>query len=386
MKIDKGDPGHWLILLRQGLYTLLAICARHLQAKPRGPVVVLYGHQLSGNLKALYEKWQHSYTDAFDCYFLSLDPRYGKILKSEGVNVLRCGNLRDMLLVGRCSAIITDHGLHAMSPFISLTNILFIDVWHGIPYKGFIPDNFRVQHRYDEVWVSSPLLKQIYQDKFGFRADIVHSLGYARADRLFLRQKPDPSFRKKASIPTESKIVLYAPTWQQDEKGRELFPFGESQDSFLQSLSEICEKHKAVLIIRSHLNATISTTFFRNVRYCSMKEFPDAEDLLQQSDILICDWSSIAFEFLALNRPTIFLDVPPPFKNGFSLGPEYRFGKIAGDMGTLLSAVSSYAQDPLHYQAEYAAKHQEVVTAVYGDNTTGESARHQWDHLSRLIG
>ncbi len=297
----------------------------------------------------------------------------------------RCGSLRDMLLVGRCSAMITDHGLHAMRPFISMTNILFIDVWHGIPFKGFIPDDFRLQHRYDEVWVSSPLLKQIYQDKFGFRADIVHALGYARADRLFLRQPPDPLFRERASIPAGNKVVLYAPTWQQDDKGRELFPFGESQDSFIQQLSEVCRQHMATLVIRSHLNASISSMTFDNVRYCSMKEFPDAEGLLLQTDILICDWSSIAFDYLALDRPTIFLDVEPPFKNGFSLGREYRFGEIVQDMNTLLVSLSSYLREPKKYQANYAVKNREIVTGVYGNSTGGEASKQQWARLSKLI-
>jgi len=385
MKIDKSDPRHWLILLRQGVYTLVAICARYSYRKPRRPVVVLYGHQLSGNLKALYEEWQRSYTDEFDCYFLSLDPRYCQVLKGEGVNVLRCGSLRDMLLVGRCSAIITDHGLHAMRPLISMTNILFIDVWHGIPFKGFIPDDFRVQHRYNEIWVSSPLLKQIYQDKFGFSADIVHALGYARADRLFLRQTPDPLFREKVSIPIGKKVVLYAPTWQQDDKGRELFPFGESQDSFIQTLSDVCRKQSATLVIRSHLNASISTKSFDNVRYCSMKDFPDSEDLLLQTDILICDWSSIAFDYLALDRPTIFLDVEPPFKNGFSLGKEYRFGDVVHDMSSLVLYLDNTLKNPSTYTDRKDVDHMAITSNVYGDSTDGKAASKQLDRLVTLV-
>jgi CDP-glycerol glycerophosphotransferase (TagB/SpsB family) len=354
MKIDKGNPRHWLVLFRQGLYTLLAICARYLSAKPRKPIVALYGHQLSGNLKALYEEWRRAYTGEFDCYFLSLDPQYGQELRNQGINVLRCGSLTDMLRVGRSSAIITDHGLHAMSPLISLTNIVFIDVWHGIPFKGFTPQDFRVQHRYDEVWVSSPLLKEIYQSKFGFRAEIVHNLGYARADKLFLRQPPDPLLREKAAIPLGNRVVLYAPTWQQDDSGRDLFPFGESQDSFIQRLSDTCRDHKAILVIRSHLNASINTKFYDNVRYCSMKDFPDTEALLMLTDILICDWSSIAFDFLALDRPTIFLDVEAPFKNGFSLGPQYRFGNVVTDMDLLGKELDEVLGSPGEYAAEHS--------------------------------
>lgn len=385
MKIDKRNPHHWLLLVQQGIYTLLAIAFRYLPCRKKKPVTVLYGHQLSGNLKALYDEWQRNYSDQFECHFLSLDPIYSQLLSDQGVPVLQCSKLRDMILVGQCDAIVTDHGLHAMSPFIALTNILFIDVWHGIPFKGFVADDFRVQHRYDEVWVSSPLLKEIYHDKFGFRSDIVKSLGYARADKLFLRDPPAPSMLEKAGISPGQKVALYAPTWQQDDSGRDLFPFGETQESFIQHLSEACEKHNAVLIIRSHLNTSIDTKRYENVRYCSMKEFPDAEGLLLLTDILICDWSSIAFDYLALDRPTIFLEVEPPFKNGFSLGREYRFGRVATDMNVLCDTVEKTLTDPLWYASVQMGSHQKISSEVYGTNTDGKSATRQWSRLAELI-
>ena len=385
MKIDKRNPHHWLILFRQGLYTLFAVCVRYISSKPKKPIVVLYGHQLSGNLKALYEEWQRAHTTKFDCYFLALDPEYARLLSDAAVNVLRCGRLTDMVRVGRCSAIITDHGLHAMSPLLSLTNIVFVDVWHGIPFKGFVPEDFRLQQRYDEVWVSSPFLKEMYQTKFGFKPNIIKDLGYARADKLFLREPPDPSLREKAAIPTGQKVVLYAPTWQQDDNGRELFPFGESQDSFIRRLSETCDQNNAVLTIRSHLNTSISAQHFENVRYCSMREFPDSEGLLLLTDVLICDWSSIAFDFLALNKPTLFLDVPSPFKNGFSLGKDYRFGKVVGTLESLDSELKRCLNTPKLYFTEQGNKHQRVTLDAYHTHTDGHASARQLDRLYELI-
>lgn len=381
MKIDKHKPLHWLLLLQQGLYTLIAIGLRHITPRPNKPVVVLYGHQLSGNLKALYEQWELTHKSQFEMYFLSLDPGYPTYLEAQGVNVLRCSRLRDMIKVGRCSAIITDHGLHAMQPLIRLTNIMFIDVWHGIPFKGFIPSDFRVQHQYDQVWVSSPLLKKVYVEKFGFRSEIVCDLGYARADRLFRNDPPDPEYRKRAGIPEKNKIVLYAPTWKQDDRGRELFPFNESQETFIGALSQVCARHSATPVIRSHLNAQIGEQKFDNVIYCPMAEFPDTEDLLLNVDILICDWSSIAFDYLALKRPTIFLNVEAPFKNGFSLGPEYRFGMIVSSSASLAKSL----EDTLAYTPELATSFEDVTEDVYGVNTDGKASERQLNHLFERI-
>jgi CDP-glycerol glycerophosphotransferase len=382
MKINKRDPRHWLILFRQGLYTLFAVCGRYLGSKPEKPVVVLYGHQLSGNLKALHEEWKRNFTRELDCYFLTLDPGYHQILQAAGVNVLHCGKLTDMLLVGRCSAIITDHGLHAMRPLLGMTNIRFIDVWHGIPFKGFIPSDFLTQQRYDEIWVSSPLLQAIYVNDYGFEPDRVINMGYARADKLFRRAPPESSYRKQSSIPSGNKLVLYAPTWQQDHAGHELFPFGESQDSFISQLSEVCIAHAATLVVRSHLNAHISEQDYANVLYCSMKDFPDTENLLQETDVLICDWSSIAFDYLALDRPAIFLDVKSPYKNGLSLGKEYRFGEVVSNMEQLTGELQNILQDSSNYYQQHSAAHRDITSRVYGENNDGATAKRQ---LIRLV-
>jgi len=51
---------------------------------------------------------------------------------------------------------------------LKLTDMKFIDVWHGIPFKGFDADDFRALHDYDAVLVASPSMKSMYEGKFGF--------------------------------------------------------------------------------------------------------------------------------------------------------------------------------------------------------------------------
>ena len=385
MKIDFKKPRHWILLFQQGAYTIVAIAVRLFRKRPKKPIAILYGHQLSGNLKALYTEWSKSQKTEIDLYFLSLDPDYGAELKLAGISVLQCNRLRDMLHLSRASAFISDHGLHLMAPLVRFTDIVFIDVWHGIPFKGFVPDDFKLQRRYDEVWVSSPLLKTIYETRFGFRPGRVHSLGYARTDKLFNFDKYESTFKEAVSIPPNQKVVLYAPTWQQDDSGRELFPFGECEESFIRFLGNICSTHSATLVIRSHLNTNVGNMVYEGVRYSSQKDFPDTEDLLLATDILICDWSSIAFDYLALNRPTLFLDVTPPFKNGFTLGKEYRFGKIISNMSSLKDFLVKYLTHPESYIKEQADKHIQVQKNVYGQNIDTRSSIRQIERLSRLL-
>lgn len=386
MKIDWKKPSHWWLMLLQGTYTTLGILVRPFLRRKRQPTVVLYGHQLSGNLKALYEHFTEQASESFDTYFLSLDPTYSAELKALHIQVLQCNKFRDMLQVAASDVIITDHMLHAMSPMTMFTDIKFVDVWHGVPFKGFNADTFKLQHRYTETWVTSPMLEDLYVKRFGFDPDRVQALGYARADKLFLKTPGDESWKKMLNIPNNKRIVLYAPTWQQDSLSRSLFPFGETQDSFLSRLDKICSQQNVMLIVRSHLNATISDREYENVRYCSMKEFPDTESLLQSSDVLLCDWSSIAFDFLALQRPVFFLDVEPPFKDGFSLGPEHRYGQIAKDMDGLASSLSETLADEGAYWQAHSNAHTRAISDIYGISQDGRSSERQLSRTRQLLG
>lgn len=385
MKINKRNPQHWALLLQQGLYALVACLLRPLSRKPDKAIVVLYGHQLSGNLKALYDAATQDTDSKIDVYFLSLDPKNNTHLQAQGVKLLQCNRLQDMCLVGKSAAIITDHGLHAMSSLLYFTNIIFIDVWHGIPYKGFTPDTFRVQRQYHETWVTSDLLKTIYENNYGFSPEKIQVLGYARADKLFQQKAANPSYRAQEAISKDTRLVLYAPTWKQESQDRDLFPFGVDQAAFVSQLGQICTANNAVLVIRSHLNANITETAVPGVLYCPMSVFADAESLLQDTDVLICDWSSIAFDFLALQRPALFLDVTPPFANGFSLGPEYRYGEVIKDFEQLKRVLASTLQDTDGFLQERSENYWAITQAVYGESVDGKSAARQLDHLEDLI-
>ncbi|MBN7795481.1 CDP-glycerol glycerophosphotransferase family protein [Parahaliea mediterranea] len=385
MKINPRNPIHWLLLALQGVYTLIGVSTRKLPRRNHKPLVILYGHQLSGNLLALYEEWKKSHQESMDMFFLALDPSYARGLEKNEVNVLRCYRLIDMIRSTRCQAMITDHGLHAMQPLLRLTNIRFIDVWHGIPFKGFDPKDFKLQHQYDEVWVSSPLLKKIYIEKFGFPPKKVIPLGYARADKLFRRDPPKDDIHTLLGIQKGRRIVLYAPTWQQDEKGRTLFPFGESQNSFNRALANTCKNHNATLVIRGHLNTSIQPYHIENVAFCSMRDYEDTEELLLQSDALICDWSSIAFDYLALERPTVFLDIPNPFRNGFTLNNEFRVGCIVKSTKELTTELGKLLTSPKKFTKKYGRTYSKALAAVYGQNTYGNVSQRQITRLIRLL-
>lgn len=376
MKVDKSKPSHWFRLFRFGSAVLLAWALRKFVGRQQRQRIVLYGHKLSGNLLEIHRAMVAD--SDLEPIFLTMDPDYHAELSAGGVDSCLAGSLASARLLAEARAVISDHGLHALSWMVGRSSLKFFDVWHGIPFKGFDADDFRVQHGYDEVWVASPLHKQLYEEKFGFDPGRVWTTGYARTDPLVLPRsgRPEELARFGLTALHSRRLVLFAPTWKQDARNRSLFPFGLEESDFLDRLAAQCRAQDATLLVRKHLNSgKHATAAPDDVVYVPFAEYPDTEALLALSDLLICDWSSIAFDYLLLDRPTIFLDVEPPFKKGFSLGPEYRFGAVVADMEAMLGAVRRYLAEPASYRAEVGDRPRQVLAQVYGDRPDGIASR-----------
>lgn len=380
MKIDKRNPRHWLILLTSGVLLLLALPFRLFGRHSNR--VVLYGHKLNGNLLPFYEYGLAH--DDMEFFYLSLDPEYLATLKDQP-RILSGTRLSDLIKLVQTSVVITDHSLHHFSLLKKVTNIKFVDVWHGIPYKGFDETSFTHLHDYDEVWVSSGAMKQMYIDKFGFEGKKVQPVGYARVERLMHHPLTRQQILQKYHL-EDRKTILIAPTWQQDDSGRSIVPFGLSLEEFIDAIAKKYPDDQ--VIFRAHLNvrdiADINNRY-KNVLIMPYGKYPVGEDFLKVADVLISDWSSIVFDFLPLDRPVIYLDVKPPFRLGFSIGPEYRFGAVVNSVESLQAALEDAVEKPDTYQKKYKTVIQKTSQLAYGTTLDGKVMERSLARLRSLI-
>lgn len=388
MKIDKSNPRHWALLVLFTLNVVLAMLWRPFRGQGGTPkTIVLYGHKLTGNLLAIYRRVRATHRDEFRPVFLTMDPAYHRRLTSTGEDACLAATSACARLLATADAVISDHGLHATKALLGRSTLRFFDVWHGIPFKGFDADDFRVQHRYDETWVASPLLAELYTHRFGFDPAKVIVTGYARTDPLVEPHETPIEIRRRLGLQHAEgqRLVLFAPTWKQDAQHRSLFPFGADGQEFLERLTEVCRRNGALLLFRAHLNTKDPVPLPADgVIPIPFADYPDTEAILQISDVLICDWSSIAFDYLLLNRPTLFLDVEPPFRKGFSLGPEYRFGPIVDGLPGLLRELARSLANPDGYHAEYGARHAAVRQQVYESYADGHAAERCVERLLQI--
>lgn len=213
----------------------------------------------------------------------------------------------------------------------------WVDLWHGIGFKGEIMLDFKKQiNRYNITCLTSEFFAKRYIEE-GCLPEKVRFTGYPRTDSLVKSNLNKKEILKKFNINDFNKIAILAPTWEKyKNEVRHLYPFEDNQIKFLDNLNSICVKNKIYFLIRPHklwdnvdeekqIRAYIENNKLNNLRYLPFDKYSNVEELLFISDILITDWSSIYSDFsLGNNKLTIFLDVPVPFDGGFNISDKDR--------------------------------------------------------------
>lgn len=390
MKIDRRNPEHLRALAVSAAYSSAGVVLRPFIKRKNDSTrrIIFYGHTLNGNLKAFYDFLLQQ--QDYEPYFLALDVHYYKRLRDSSNNpetILNALSFKDMMTVAKADAFITSHGIHLFSPFRALTDMKFIDVWHGVSYKGFGKNDFKHLHAHDETWVSSEFNKKLYISRYGFKPEKVKVTGYGRTDVLVSGKLNKRSIIEKYDIPKADKYILIAPTWAQDVSGRSLVPFGEDEVEFFKGIDEIASKNSAHIIFRTHINSgdAIKVPNLSSTSFMPYSKYEVVEDFLFIADILVTDWSSIGIDYLPLKRPTIFLDVPAPFKHGFNLGPEHRFGDVAGNYQELLGYLDKNLKAPDTFIKNHKKDMERTINSAFGPNLDGKSTERYFKILQRLL-
>ncbi|MEU7902645.1 bifunctional glycosyltransferase family 2 protein/CDP-glycerol:glycerophosphate glycerophosphotransferase [Actinoplanes sp. NPDC049118] len=192
-----------------------------------------------------------------------------------------------------------------------------VQTWHGTPLKriGFdIADVQFTDRRYLEKleleapnWsflvspntFSTPILRRAFK----YDGELME-IGYPRNDLLFKdRDEIKERVRKAAGIPEGRKLVLYAPTWRDDE-----YSAGSYQISMKIDIVDAAEKlgDDHALLVRRHPNVIDEIPGNGDGFVYDMSTYPDMADLLAAADLLITDYSSVMFDFANTGRPMLF--------------------------------------------------------------------------------
>jgi len=367
---------------------------------------------LNGNVRAIYDYMikDQRFNDC-EIYWIAHNKYELKKLEKNGINVFLD---RDILRIPRffkTGVWITDHGA-ADNPLYWLYvwkissikkvkgDSVWIDTWHGIPFKGFgrkYGDSF-VNH--DVLTVSSEYFKEIYMNKYGCKEEQLLITGYPRNDILLNASYKEKSHIKSIfELDNYSKVITYAPTWEQNYDQnvlKPLFPW-EGDETTLNEFERIGKESNTCFIIRTHPNweskrnlsgeEKIEKMFeeYNYVKYVSSYLMPDTQSLLLVTDVLITDWSSIANDFILTGMPMIFLDIPSPFEEGYTLGPEDRVGYIVKSQKEFFGALEECVNDPARYDERFNLIRETVLEKMY-DSIDGNASERCAEEILNLIG
>lgn len=194
-------------------------------------------------------------------------------------------------------------------PFVTL------QFYHGVSDKRFKvgsgKSEFPPLFDHWDYWMltgekdKQKLLRACAESNITLRTDQLVEIGYLRFDKIINRQYDHRLIMAQAGIPDNGrKNILFAPTWK--------WGGGTLMSHYQHFCERIPREHN--LIIRNHINDVQQVQLIEI--YCRKKRIENVYfvddsvmniiDNITFADLLISDSSSVAYDFLIMDRPLIF--------------------------------------------------------------------------------
>ncbi len=163
----------------------------------------------------------------------------------------------------------------------------------------------KISENTDYLIVTSENIIGYYSEAFQMPESKIKALGLPRMDYYFENRDLDKlkkDFCQKYGISQDKKIILYAPTFRDEEKYNNVFSYLDLED-FNERLG-----NDYVLALRLHpkIKNFYKDDISSKGKYIDVSGYESEQELMLISDVLITDYSSIMIEYSILNKPTVF--------------------------------------------------------------------------------
>ncbi|MFC9969272.1 CDP-glycerol glycerophosphotransferase family protein [Spirillospora sp. NPDC127200] len=272
-----------------------------------------FGRQYSDSPRAILEELRRRGTD-LDLLWVVAD---GQADPPEGLAVVRRGGREYYEALARSAYVVTNS--HLPSWFRRRKGQRVVQTWHGATLKriGFDIDKVRFATRdyherlrtetgqWDRLVSPSPWCTPILRKAFRYEGEVLET-GYPRNDLFHAedRGKIAEAVRERIGVPAGKKVVLYAPTWRDDRfyaRGR--YRLDLRLDP-ARMRAELGDDH--VLLVRRHPNIVDRVPGAGEGFVFDVSVYPEMQELLLITDILVTDYSSVMFDFANTGRPMLF--------------------------------------------------------------------------------
>lgn len=204
-------------------------------------------------------------------------------------------------------------------------NQTYIQTWHGTPLKRLANDMNTVRmpntttslykrnfyyatRRWDYLISPNGYSTEIFQSAFWMEPSKILEIGYPRNDIVYTHAKDVPfheQIRNEIGIPKNKKVLLYAPTWRDDEYddiGKYTFELKIDLPKLQAALGD-----DYVILLRMHylIANAIDLNGYEDFAI-DVSHYNDISRLYLISDALITDYSSVMFDYGILKKPQFF--------------------------------------------------------------------------------
>ncbi len=239
-----------------------------------------------------------------------------------GLTAATRSSWRGFRLTLRARVIVLTHGFGDANRF-GTHGAFVVQLWHGIPLKkiqldspatfsGFAPKLTRALYRrsaknIDLMPAASEISAARLRSAFDLPAGRVVITGDPRDDAVFRDQDAARAMLTLGIGQYSAKrVVLFAPTWRDGETD----PSIPSTAEWARIASHL-ESTSSVLVVRPHPHSVgdyrSGASVSPRIQMLAASAQSDINPLLPAVDILITDYSSMAFDFALLGKPIVFL-------------------------------------------------------------------------------
>jgi len=288
----------------------------------------------------------------------------------------------------------------------------FLQTWHGTPLKRMQHDVPNMQSRdpgyqeraarltsyWDMLLSASPYATECFRSAFQYAGRILE-VGYPRNDPFFSDDADERTAQVKSRLglgDDPRKVILYAPTFRDDERKGVHWKHRIELD-LAKMVEEFGDEYVIVLRFHQLVRQSISKLkLSRGDVLIDGSGYPDVQELLMATDILITDYSSIFFDFALLERPIIFfaydLEKYQDKLRGFYLdleasapGPVVRTSdEVVDSVRNIQTVAAAYAQRIAEFNSTYGPGNDghasdRVIDAFFGRLPTSHSKMDESD-------
>ncbi len=317
MNVIKRIKNHPLV---KGCCKVIFVACSYLPARKKLVVFESFsGKQYSCNPRAIYE-YMEQQNLGFHMVW-SVNNSYTAHFEKENIPYVKRFSIRWFILMARAQYWVTNSRMPLWLPKPRHTT--YVQTWHGTPLKKLALDmkevympgtttekykmNFQREVRnWDYLLSPNTYSTKIFQRAFQFEKHVVES-GYPRNDFLYVNNncKKIDELKKKNGLPLDKKIILYAPTWRDDQ----FYIKGRYKLDLQLDLNLLQKKLGSDYIILLRMHYLIAEQFdlepYLGFVY-DFSHYSDINELYILADLLITDYSSVFFDYANLKRPIIF--------------------------------------------------------------------------------